>query len=231
MARAMPRDDAGARGPLGPAPGAASSARYGGPRDGARLVREFAALRPAGGFSLIMADPPWRFLTYGPKGRGRSAERHYPTMTLDEIAALPVATLAAPDCLLWLWATNPLLPWAFEIVEAWGFEFRTAGHWVKRLPSGRLSFGTGYILRSAGEPFLIAVRGAPRTARTVRSVIDAPPREHSRKPDEAYAAAEALMPEATRIELFSRESRPGWTAWGLEAGKFDAPIPKEIAAE
>ena len=164
MARAMPRDDAGARGPLGPAPGAAVSARHAGPRDGARLVREFAALRPAGGFSLIMADPPWRFLTYGPKGRGRSAERHYPTMTLDEIAALPVATLAAPDCLLWLWATNPLLPRAFEIVEAWGFEFRTAGHWVKRLPGGRLSFGTGYILRSAGEPFLIAGRGAPRTA-------------------------------------------------------------------
>lgn len=180
---------------------------------------------PEGPFDLIMADPPWRFATRSDKGVTRKgAGGQYDTMTLDEIAALPVATIAARDCLLWMWATNPMLPQAFDVLRAWGFTFKTAGHWAKRTRHGKLAFGTGYVLRCAGEPFLIGTRGSPKTSRSVRSVIEGPLREHSRKPDEAFAAAEALMPGARRIELFSRQIREGWAAWGAETDFFQEAL-------
>jgi N6-adenosine-specific RNA methylase IME4 len=178
---------------------------------------------PIGPFDMIMADPPWTFKTRSAKGvTAKGAGGQYRTMTLTEISALPVADLAAPDCLLWLWATNPMLPDALRVLEAWGFGFRTAGHWSKKTIHGRQAFGTGYILRCAGEPFLIGTRGRVRTARNVRSVIEGRVREHSRKPDEAFAAAEALIPGARRLELFSRQPRPGWVTWGDETERFTA---------
>lgn len=179
---------------------------------------------PRGPYDLIMADPPWHFATRSAKGITRKgAGGQYDTMTLDEIKALPVAGIASRDCLLWLWATNPMLPQALEVMAAWGYTYKTAGHWSKRNPAtGKQAFGTGYILRCAGEPFLIGMRGTVKTSRSVRSVIEGPVREHSRKPDEAFAAAEALMPGARRIELFSRQPRRGWDAWGDEAKKFGA---------
>ncbi|MBC2834684.1 MT-A70 family methyltransferase [Paragemmobacter straminiformis] len=186
------------------------------------VTRQFIDRRPAGGFQMIMADPPWAYEMRSPKGYERAPQAHYECMTLDEIAALPVSILAAENCLLWLWAVSPMLPAALQVIEAWGFEYKTGGHWVKTAKSaGKLAFGTGYLLRNAGEPFLIATRGAPRTEKCVRSVVMAPKREHSRKPDEAFAAAEALMPQAQRIELFSRQPRAGWAGWGNEAGKFE----------
>ena len=188
-------------------------------------LAQFHALRPFGGFDLIMADPPWLYETFSEKGHAKAPQAHYTCTPLDWIKSLPVSTLAADDCLLWLWATNPMLPQAFETLAAWGFSFRTAGHWSKRNPeTGKLSFGTGYILRCAGEPFLIGTRGKPKTTRSTRSVIEGRAREHSRKPDEAFAAAEALMPDARRIELFSRQPRSGWTVWGNETGKFAEPL-------
>lgn len=177
---------------------------------------------PTGPFDLIVMDPPWRFATRSAKGiTAKGAGGQYGTMSLDAIKAMPVAALAAPDAILWLWATNPMLPQAFEVMAAWGFTFKTAGHWSKKTKHGKQAFGTGYLLRCAGEPFLIGTRGKPKTARNVRSVIEGPVREHSRKPDEAFAAAEAMMPGARRVELFSRQARPGWTTWGDEVGKFE----------
>ena len=184
------------------------------------LRSEFIALRPAGGFGLIMADPPWSYDMRSEKGYAKSPEAHYRTMDLAAIKALPVELLAAPDCLLWLWALGPQLPQAMEVITAWGFTFKTGGHWAKVGTSGKQHFGTGYILRNAGEPFLIATRGAPKTTRATRSVIIAPVREHSRKPDEAFDAASRLMPGVQRLELFSRQNRPGWISWGDETGKF-----------
>lgn len=175
---------------------------------------------PAGGFDLIMADPPWRFELYSAEGEEKSAQAHYDCMSLDEIARLPVSGLAAPDCLLWLWATAPMLGQQMALIERWGFEFKTSGVWVKTTVNAKIAFGTGYLLRNAHEPFLIATRGSPKTSRSVRSVVMGQVREHSRKPDEAFRAAEALMPGASRIELFSRQHRPGWEAWGNETGKF-----------
>lgn len=207
------------------------------------------SLRPAGGFGLIMADPPWSYEMRSEKGYAKAPEAQYRTMDLAAIKALPVEALAAPDCLLWLWAVNPQLPQALELIAAWGFTFKTAGTWLKRSKHGKVSFGTGYILRSANEPFLIATRGAPKTTRGTRSAVvsgkitelydmlaedtgdlwprvcitlDAVAREHSRKPDEAFRACEELMPEARKLELFSRTDREGWTAWGDEVGKFGA---------
>ena len=183
-------------------------------------------LMPAGPFDLIMADPPWRFSTFSGKGvTAKGAGGQYGTMSLAEIEALPVASIAASDCLLWLWATNPMLPQAFGVLRAWGFTFKTAGHWAKRTRHGKLAFGTGYILRCAGEPFLIGTRGSPKTSRSVRSVIEGPLREHSRKPDEAFAAAESLMPGARRLELFSRQARPGWAVFGNQTSHFAGAEP------
>lgn len=172
-------------------------------------------------YQLIMADPPWRFSLWSAKGEGKSAQAQYKTMDLAAIRALPVAELAAPDCLLWLWATAPMLPQALGVLDAWGFAYVSSGCWHKTTCHGRTAFGTGYVLRSAHEPFLIGRRGKPKTTRGVRSLVQGEARGHSRKPDAGYLAAEALMPGATRVELFSRTSRPGWDAWSDEAGKFD----------
>lgn len=185
------------------------------------MLSEFSALRPASGFGLIMADPPWSYEMRSEKGYGRAPEAHYRTMDLAAIKAMPVEVLAARDCVLWLWALGPQLPQALEVIAAWGFTFKTSGHWAKVGESGKQHFGTGYILRNAGEPYIIATRGAPKTTRSVRSVIIAPVREHSRKPDEAFAAAERLMPDVQRLELFSRQRREGWSVWGNEVDKFE----------
>lgn len=172
----------------------------------------------AGHYDFIMADPPWRFELRSEAGEDKSPQAHYATMSLDDIAALPVADLAARDCLLWLWATAPLLPQQIAIAEAWGFEFKTSGVWVKTTVNAKIAFGTGYLLRNAHEPFIIATRGAPKTTRSVRSVVMGEVREHSRKPEAAYRAAEQLMPAARRASLFERVPRPGWDGWGNEYG-------------
>lgn len=176
-------------------------------------------------FDVIMADPPWTYENYSAAGEGKNAKAKYRCMTITEIRELPVMDLAAPDCVLWLWATNPMLPQALETLRAWGFDFKTAGHWAKQTRHGKQAFGTGYILRCAGEPFLIGTRGAPAFSRSVRSVVLGPVREHSRKPDQAYQAAERLVPGATRrADLFTRQKRLGWQGWGDELHKFEEGV-------
>lgn len=175
---------------------------------------------PPHSFDFIMADPPWRFEVRSEKGEGKSAQRHYPTMSMEEINGLPVLDLASENCTLWLWCTAPMLPQQMQTVGAWGFTYCTEGVWVKTTKHGKIAFGTGYGLRGAHEPFIIARRGEPKLTRSTRSVIHGRVREHSRKPEEAYREAERLMPSARRLELFSRTERTGWTTWGNEAGKF-----------
>lgn len=183
----------------------------------------FGEMKP-GSFGFIMSDPPWSFKTFSEKGKEqKSAELHYDTMDLEDIKSLPVGDLASKDCLLWLWVTRPMFAQGWETMLAWGFEYVTQGHWVKTTKDGKgLAFGTGYILRDCGEPYIIAKRGKPRVhSRSVRSVIMAPRREHSRKPDEAYRDAELLAgPDVAKADLFSRQERSGWVAWGNETEKF-----------
>lgn len=192
------------------------------PFDAASLL----ALRPPGGFSFIMADPPWRWEARSEKGHAHSPQAHYACTSLEAITALPIEALAARDCVLWLWGTNAMWPAQLAVIAAWGFRYSTAGTWGKVDDVGRIQIGTGYWLRNSDEPYAIALRGRPRICdRGIRSLILAPRREHSRKPDQAYANAERMVPEGHRLDLFSRASRPGWTAWGHEAGKLD-----EVAA-
>ena len=195
-------------------------------RAGGNSFDRFCANRPYGGYQFIMADPPWNFELRSEAGDEKSAQAQYDCMSLEDINALPVGKLAGADSLLWLWCTHPMLPQALETLSAWGFTFKTSGVWSKRNPeSGKLAFGTGYVLRCASEPFLIGTIGSPKTTRSTRTVIEGPRREHSRKPDEAYTAAESLMPDIRRADLFSRQTRSGWDNWGDEAEKFD-----EVAA-
>lgn len=202
-----------------------------------------------GGFGAILADPPWRFKTYSAKGRDRCPdgpvtrgrqrqnrpERHYATMPLDEIAALPVARVAAKDAVLFMWAVDPMIPQALEVGRAWGFTFKTpAFYWIKtrREHSTRANLhtepehklfpmGTGYWTRANPEICLLFTRGKPKRVDTaVRKLIVAARREHSRKPDEVYGRVERLV-GGPYLELFARESRPGWVTWGDQAAKFD----------
>lgn len=190
--------------------------------DMAQIAVEWAALRHYGGADFIMADPPWSFALRTRKGEAKSPQAKYECQPIDWIKALPIDVLAAENCLCWLWCTNPMLRQGFDVLDAWGFEFRTAGHWVKRTTHGKLAFGTGYLLRCAGEPFLIGVKGKVKTSRSVRSVIEGKIRAHSQKPEEAYREAERLMPDARRVEVFSRMNRPGWRVWGDQTGTLEA---------
>ena len=175
-------------------------------------------------FAVIAADPPWRFRTWSETNQSRAASRHYGLMTLDDIRALPVADIAAADCALFLWATNPMLPEALGVISAWGFTYRTVAFtWAKRTPTDRAwHMGLGYWNRQNTEQCLLAMRGKPkRLARDVRQLIVAPRREHSRKPEEAYERIEQLL-AGPYLDLFSRERRSGWTGWGNEPDRFDA---------
>jgi N6-adenosine-specific RNA methylase IME4 len=184
----------------------------------------FAALT-SGLFRAIVADPPWRFEAWSAKGEDRSP--NYDLMSLAGIKGLPVADLAAPDCVLLLWATNPMLPHALSVIETWGFTYKTVGfHWAKTTAKTDASWapsfhmGLGYWTRANSEMCLLGVRGKPkRVSKAVRQLIVAPRREHSRKPEEFFGRVEALV-EGPYLELFSRQDRPGWTTWGREVGRF-----------
>jgi N6-adenosine-specific RNA methylase IME4 len=173
-------------------------------------------------YDFIMVDPPWYFKNRSPKGEGRNATAYYKCWTISDIKALQPGYFAAPDCALMLWCCHPMLRQGLEVLDAWGFRFVTSGVWVKKTVNNGLCFGNGYALRSASEPFLIGSVGAPKYSKSCRTVIEGLRREHSRKPDEAFAWAEKLLPSAQkRLELFSRESRDGWDTFGDEGDKFD----------
>jgi N6-adenosine-specific RNA methylase IME4 len=171
----------------------------------------------------ILCDPPWRFSNYSANGESKNPVAHYGCMDLDALKSLPVNHLAAPDCAMIMWATAPLLPQAIDLLNHWGFTFKSAGSWAKQSSTGeKWAFGTGYCFRSASEFFLLGTIGKPKVqSRSVRNLIVAPVREHSRKPDCQYDMVEQLF-AGPYVELFSRTARPGWQAWGNEAGRFSA---------
>lgn len=184
-------------------------------------------------YGAILADPPWAYAMRGPTGYGKSPEAHYSTMSLENIAALPVRDLAGPDCYLFLWSTWPHLTQAMEVMQAWGFAYVTGGAWIKRSAGGGLAFGTGYVLRSASEPFLVGRIGHPQPmSRSVRNVIEAEDvpdaieavrREHSRKPPQMREMIGKILPRSYACELFAREPWPGHDIWGNETAKFGGP--------
>ncbi len=189
---------------------------------------------PPGPFGCILADPPWGFRTYaGTDEVPTLAANPYQTMTLDQMKALQVEAVAAPDCLLVMWVISSHVPQAIELGEAWGFTYRSLGPvWVKASSPDQLEmFGDapisdlsmGYWFRQQSEIALVFGRGSPeRLSCGVRQVIWSPRREHSRKPDVAHVRVEALV-AGPYLELFGRAPRPGWTVWGNDVDKFAGP--------
>jgi N6-adenosine-specific RNA methylase IME4 len=177
-------------------------------------------------YAAIYADPPWHFRNWSAKGTGRNAVSHYDCMSVSELAALPVVDLAADDCVLFLWATDPLLPRALELIHAWGFEYKTVGfYWVKTNAAAKSDqdffTGLGYWTRANPEQCLLATRGKPsRKSKDVRRLIVDRRREHSRKPDQVRDRIERLVP-GPYVELFARETKPGWDCWGNQPALFD----------
>jgi N6-adenosine-specific RNA methylase IME4/ParB-like chromosome segregation protein Spo0J len=172
----------------------------------AKELEANAPALPAGPFQVIVADPPWRYES--------GNELPYPTMDIEDIKALPVKTIADDNAVLWLWTTNAHLRLAFDVVAAWGFEYKTLLTWVKD------RMGTGEWLRGQTEHCLLAVRGKPVFLHgSHTSALLAAKREHSRKPEEFYGMVEQTSPGG-KVELFSREARPGWHAHGNDIHRF-----------
>lgn len=176
-------------------------------------------------YRTIVADPPWQYnVARGLPTRGykpSTAEAHYPTMTMAEVAALPVADLAADSAHLYLWVTNPRLfgdrhsdeIGPVDILRGWGFEYKTLLTWHK---IG--SFGVGFYFRGATEHVLFGTKGNAPIAPALRisNHFAAPKRRHSEKPDRFYEIVERVSPEP-RLEMFARRRRVGWDVWGNEA--------------
>ena len=169
-----------------------------------------------GKYNIIYADPPWRYESGKVQG---AAENHYPTMSIDNLCALPVAELTAKDCALFLWATFPQLPEALRLIKAWGFQYKTVAFvWLKRNRKNPTWFyGLGYWTRGNAEICLLATKGKPkRQSAGVHQFIISPIEQHSKKPDEARQKILALMGDLPRLELFARQKAPGWDVWGNE---------------
>ena len=183
-----------------------------------------------GGFSTILADPPWRFANR----TGKVAPEHrrldrYSTMSLDAIKGLPVDQVAAKNAHLYLWVPNALLPEGMEVMNSWGFRYVSNIIWAKRRidggPDGR---GVGFYFRNVTEILLFGVRGSMRTLSPGRSqvnMIETRKREHSRKPDEQYDLIESCSP-GPHLELFARHPRDGWAVWGDESAEDLVPRGK-----
>ena len=184
----------------------------------------------AGGFSTILADPPWRFSNR----TGKVAPEHkrlgrYSTMSLEEIKDMHVSEVASQNAHLYLWVPNALLPEGLDVMKDWGFRYVSNIIWAKRRkdggPDGR---GVGFYFRQVTEILLYGVKGHLRTLSPGRSqvnMIETRKREHSRKPDEQYELIEACSP-GPYLELFARYPREGWVVWGNESAEDVEPQGK-----
>jgi N6-adenosine-specific RNA methylase IME4 len=189
-----------------------------------------------GHYGAIYADPPWHFATWStfkelPDGtKTRAVQRYYETASADEIAALPVAELAAQDCALFIWVCWPNLADAWDVISGWGFKYKTcAFSWIKAnnrqldwlREDADVQVGMGYWTRANNEVCLLATRGKPKRLNAdVRQAIIEPRREHSRKPDCVPGRIEKLV-VGPYVELFARQTRPGWDSWGNQTAKFN----------
>lgn len=167
-------------------------------------------------YQVIYADPPWDYQQCRLSG---SAKKHYPTMRIEELCALPVADIADRDCALFLWATFPQLPEALRLIQAWGFVYKTVAFvWLKQNRKALTWFyGLGFWTRSNAEICLLATKGHPkRQSAGIHQLVISPVERHSKKPNEVREKIVALMGNVPRIELFARQQTPGWDVWGNE---------------
>jgi N6-adenosine-specific RNA methylase IME4 len=172
-----------------------------------------------GRFGVVVADPPWRFadgLRMSAVRRGAAAQ--YDTMSLNQIARLPVAELVAEHAVLALWTPVALFDHGFATLDAWGFRFKTIVVWTKSKKDGSgLAFGMGRLFRGCAEVALVGTWGSPKPAsRSERNVFVSPALRHSAKPEALQDSLERMFPDVRKLELFARRERPGWTCIGNE---------------
>lgn len=170
-------------------------------------------------YNIIYADPPWAYHdTLG--GNAKMGAMPYPTMTQEELCAMPIYKIAKKDCVLFMWATMPKLQEALDTIKAWGFKYKTCAFcWVKQNPkSGGIYAGLGRWVQGNAELCLLATKGHPhRISKSVKQIVMAPRGRHSAKPAEVRDRIVSLMGEDTeRIELFARNYTDGWDCWGNE---------------
>ena len=185
------------------------------------------------GYQVVLADPPWDYGNWGawtgdPRLKGVKHLRenkmnsiaHYPSMTMDELKAMPVRDLCCDECVLFMWATGPKMAEAVELGRAWGFEYRTVAYvWNKT----RVTPG-GYTLPQC--EFVLVFRPKRgvlpyRAKKNSRQYFEEPRTVHSKKPERVQDELDEIYPDARKLELFARRSRPGWDVWGNETDKFD----------
>lgn len=171
-------------------------------------------------YNIIYADPPWAYRVWSKKEKGGSAESHYPTMPKQEIQKLPVPRISAKNSVLFLWVTAPCMLEGFELIEKWGFTYKTVAFtWIKQnRKCDGLFMGMGYYTRANAEYCLLATRGKilERKSHAVHSVIMSHIEEHSKKPHEVRNRIVQLFGDMPRIELFARQQVKGWACWGNE---------------
>jgi N6-adenosine-specific RNA methylase IME4 len=168
-------------------------------------------------YQIIYADPPWKFKVWSEKNYSKIRPLHYKRMNLEDIKNLCIPT--EKNCILFLWTTMPTIKEALEVIEAWGFQFKTVAFtWVKRnKKSSSWFWGMGYWTRANAELCLLATKGNPkRISAGVHSVIDTPVERHSQKPADTRNRIVELMGDLPRIELFARQKTEGWDVWGNE---------------
>jgi len=161
-------------------------------------------------YSVIVADPAWEYDFS--VSDSRKIDNNYLPTSIADMSRLKIP--AAEDCVLFMWATSPKLNIAFELLAAWGFEYKTCGIWVKD------KIGMGYYFRQKHELILIATKGSlqlPDESKRPDSVFSAPRTEHSEKPEISYELIEQMYPEYNKLEMFARTSREGWDSWGDES--------------
>lgn len=164
-------------------------------------------------YKIIYADPPWHF---NDRADTRGVENKYSTMFTEDICRLPVSQIADDDCVLFMWGVFPMLQDALDVVESWGFQYKTLGFiWVKKNPTGRWFMGMGNWTRSNAEFCLIGTKGKPkRIDAGINQIIDSTIMDHSEKPDEVRKRIIKLCGDLPRIELFARTRIHGWDTWG-----------------
>ena len=173
-------------------------------------------------YKIIYADPPWKYSSDPKAKRGiwGLAQRHYKSMTMSELKNLPVSDIADDDCMLFLWATFPMLIQATELIKSWGFKYKVVSFvWVKQNKAGTAikKYGLGWYTRSNCEVVLIGRKGKfDRKSASVQQIILSPIEKHSKKPDVTRDRIVQLCGDLPRIELFARAKTPGWDSWGNE---------------
>lgn len=171
---------------------------------------------PLSKYNIIYCDPPWTWKAWSEKGEDRSASKHYKLLDNQSIVNLPVANIAAKDCVLFLWVTFPLLEWGLYCIKQWGFTYKTnAFTWVKTTKNGKWHMGNGYWTRANAEVCLLATRGKPKKiSSSVRQLVISERGKHSAKPPEVRDRIVELLGDLPRVELFARERCKGWTGVG-----------------